>query len=83
MMPHRDPGTQLPLLINPQDPAAEIDVQETKTLLQAFVKGLKQWDGTDGPPAPGDDNAQDIRELMAESVARYAELGICVEYRTS
>lgn len=84
MMRRRDPGTQLPMLINPHDSAPEMDAGELRALLEAFAEGLKRWDCTDNPPA-ADAEAEadkDIRELMSESIARYSELGIRVEFRT-
>ncbi|WP_331765119.1 hypothetical protein [Nocardia sp. NBC_01388] len=83
MIPRRDPGTQLPLLINPHDSAAEIDAPEMQALLETLLEGLKQWDGTDRPATPdGDDAEQDIRALMTDSIAAFAELGIRVAYRS-
>ncbi|MGQ4619744.1 hypothetical protein [Nocardia sp. R7R-8] len=73
-----DPGTQLPLQIERDDSPPEINVQEMRALLE----GLKQWDGTTSQAEPaGDGEQQDIRSLMDESMAAFAELGIRVEYR--
>lgn len=81
MMPQRDPGTQLPLLIDPHCPVPEIDVGERLALLLALRDRLNQWDGPDGLPAP-DDALEDIHAQMSESRAAMAKLGVRVEYRT-
>ncbi len=83
-MRRRDPGTQLPLLINPQDSPPETDTAQLQALLEAVVERLKRWDGTDNPPAQDEDGTvQDIRALMSESIAAFSELDISVEFRTS
>ncbi|MFI7524510.1 hypothetical protein [Nocardia salmonicida] len=79
--PRRDPGTQLPLLIDPNDPAPDVDVEETRALLESLVEGLKNWDGTTSQDEPiGDGEQQGIRELMDKSTPAFGELGIRVEY---
>ncbi|WP_280186358.1 MULTISPECIES: hypothetical protein [Nocardia] len=79
MTPRRDPGTQLPLLIKPDDSAPDIDVEEMRALLESMVEGLKNWDGTTAKAEPAGEGAQQgIRELVNESIAAFAEVGIRV-----
>ncbi|WP_162958363.1 hypothetical protein [Nocardia yunnanensis] len=47
-----------------------------------MIDGLKQWDGAEAPTFQ-DHDGDDVRELMSESIAAFAKLGIRVEYRTS
>ncbi|WP_370012688.1 hypothetical protein [Nocardia cyriacigeorgica] len=82
MIAPRDPGKQLPLLINPNDPPREIDVQEMRAVLETLLEGLRQWDGTTPAAADGGDGEhQDIRALMDESMAAFADMGISVQFR--
>ncbi|BCK59418.1 hypothetical protein [Nocardia wallacei] len=81
MIAPRDPGKQLPLLINPNDPPREIDVQEMRAVLETLLEGLRQWDGTTPAADAGDGEQQDIRALMDESMAAFAEMGIQVQFQ--
>jgi hypothetical protein len=51
-----------------------------RAVLESLLEGLEQWDGTTpAVTADGNGEQQDIRALMDESMAAFADLGIRVE----